>query len=68
MPPPPVPPAGSNAFAEAGANAAASAGRQHHVYVHGMDHFGRGRHFRRGPSRLKWVSLAKRPIHPKIRY
>ncbi|KAJ9123928.1 hypothetical protein QFC22_000719 [Naganishia vaughanmartiniae] len=60
MPPPPPPPAASSsAFAEAGANAAAaaSAGRQHHVYLHGMDHFGRARAYRRGPSRLKWFLL-----------
>jgi hypothetical protein len=61
MPPPAPPPQTSSAFAEAGANAAAAAGRQHHVYLHGMDNFGRGRPFRRGPSRLKWVSHAKRP-------
>ncbi|KAJ9097667.1 hypothetical protein QFC21_004704 [Naganishia friedmannii] len=54
MPPPTLPSSSSNAMAEAGANAAA---RQHHVYLHSMDHFGRGRPFRRGPSRFKWFLL-----------
>lgn len=56
-PMPPPPPAGSYAaFSEAGANAGATAARQHNVYLHGLESFGHRRWQRRGPSRFKWVS------------
>lgn len=57
-PPPPPRTTGPTVFAEAANGAAAGAG-QHHVYVHGMKGYGRGWGYRRGPSRLKWVSRSE---------
>lgn len=56
-PPPPPPATGPSMFAEAANNAAGGVARQHHVYLHGMERYGRGFGYRRGPSRLKWVSF-----------